>query len=57
MKPGDKVSHRGLELHGTVLDAKALGHLLDSGWTVLVEFEDEETREVSLAQLTPVEEA
>lgn len=43
---GDKVYHRLLRLTGTVVEPPFLG--VDKGYTELVEFEDGETREVSL---------
>ncbi len=45
-KLGDKVYHRNLKLHGVVVDPPFLG--VDVGYTPLVEFEDGETREVSV---------
>ena len=43
---GDKVYHRNLGLNGVVVEPPFLG--VDEGFTQLVEFEDGETREVSL---------
>jgi len=43
---GDKVYHRNLRLNGVVVDPPFLG--VDVGFTELVEFEDGETREVSV---------
>jgi hypothetical protein len=43
---GDKVYHRNLRLNGVVVAPPFLG--VDEGFTELVEFEDGETREVSV---------
>ena len=45
-RTGDKVYHRNLKLKGVVVDPPFLG--VDVGFTELVEFEDGETREVSV---------
>jgi 4-hydroxy-3-methylbut-2-en-1-yl diphosphate synthase IspG/GcpE len=51
MKAGDKVYHKSLKKDGTVADAAAVGHMLDPGMTVLVDFGDEDVKEVSISQL------
>jgi hypothetical protein len=51
-KLGDKVYHRNLKLRGTVVEPPFLG--VDEGYTLLVEFEDGETREVSTHLLDEV---
>jgi len=46
LQVGDKVYHRNLRLKGVVVEPPFLG--VDEGYTELVEFEDGETREVSV---------
>lgn len=49
LEVGDKVYHRNLCLKGVVVPPPYLG--VDEGVTILVEFEDGETREVSVGLL------
>lgn len=52
LKMGDKVYHRNLCLKGVVVEPPFLG--VDEGYTELVEFEDGETREVSIHLLDKI---
>lgn len=45
IKVGDRVYHRMLKMHGVVVEPVGLG--ISEGFSLLVEFEDGETREVS----------
>jgi heat shock protein HspQ len=53
-KIGDKVYHRNLRLKGVVVKPPFLG--VDEGYTELVDFEDGDTREVSIHLLDKIEE-